>query len=252
MPTTSKGLWYPGPGDPVGRQTFQTMMESVDQATFGLRLVLRFTSSGQFSKANYPWLRALRARVQGGGGAGGRAEATGSSGVSAGAGGAAGGYAERLVAVDDLLDTEVVTVGAGGAGSASGLGEAGSGSSFGAHCTGNGGAASGTVTHTIAGFLDTRTASAGSSGDGDLVIPGGSGQFAVASRAGGNIGQGGSGGGSHLGGGGRGWQSGVSGNVGQPGTGFGSGGGGSANSVSQPARAGGNGAPGVVILELYS
>ena len=75
-----------------------------------------FTSSGSFTKASYPWLRAMRVKVQGAGGGGGSAARTsGSFGQNHGAAGAAGGYAERFITdIAGLSASETVTVGAGG------------------------------------------------------------------------------------------------------------------------------------------
>ena len=76
-----------------------------------------FTSSGTFTKASYPWLRAVRVKVQGAGGGGGSgARTSGSFGNNHGAAGGAGGYAERFITdIAGLAASETVTVGSGGA-----------------------------------------------------------------------------------------------------------------------------------------
>lgn len=214
-----------------------------------------FTSSGTFSKSDYPWLRAIRVKVQGGGGGGGGV-ATTTAGQSAVAGGGNGGvYAESFITdISGLSASVTVTVGVGGAGGAAGNnnGVTGGASSFGAAVVGAGGGggagAPADSNPNIVGATATTAA-----GTGDLVIPGKSaGQSLKAVGA--NFDPfrhtSGAGGDSVYGTGGVG----ITGNGGgDSGVGKGSGGSGGANGQSQgTARAGGAGAPGIVIVELYA
>jgi hypothetical protein len=102
---------------------------------------LYFFSNGTFAKASYPWLRAIRVRVQGAGGGGGGSATTGSSQFAAGGGGGGGAYAEAFITNIAGLDSSVtVTRGAGGTGGAiNGTGGSGGASSFGALVSANGG-----------------------------------------------------------------------------------------------------------------
>jgi hypothetical protein len=89
------GVYNPGPGGGLPSNAF-AFVETV-----------YFTSNGTFTKADYPWLRAIRVKCQGGGGGGGRAVATSSSTVSAGDGGGGGGYAESFITNIASLDASV-------------------------------------------------------------------------------------------------------------------------------------------------
>lgn len=201
----------------------------------GLRAVVTFTSSGTFDKGDYPWLRAVRVRLVGGGGGGG---ASGTGGGSGGAGGGAGGYAETLVDVSDLAASETVTVGSGGTGGAGGAanpGGDGTASSFGAHAAADGGAGG--------------VADGGGGGQGGLATAGtvqaggGGGGAGISSLA-----IGGGGGNSLLGGGAAG-QEGSAGGFDARGPG---GGGGGGARVATGGVDGGDGADGIVIVELYA
>lgn len=136
-----------------------------------------FTANGTFTKATYPWLRAIRVKTVGAGGGSGGAATTGAGEVAAGAGGGGGAYAESFITdIAGLSASVTVTVGAGGAGGAAGAnaGSTGGDSSFGSAVIakgGNGGAA---------GFANTAPtmgnggATGGSASDstGDLKIGG--------------------------------------------------------------------------------
>jgi len=123
-----------------------------------------FTSSGSFTKASYPWLRAVRVRVQGAGGGGGGTDTNDN-----GAGGAgAGGCAELFIEASSLSTSVTVTVGSGGAGGAVNTnitGSNGGNSGFGSYATGSGGLG-GAGTGSVGGQGGGGTASGG------LVIPG--------------------------------------------------------------------------------
>jgi hypothetical protein len=189
-----------------------------------------FTSSGTFSKADYPWLRAIRVKCVGGGGGGSGANNT------AGGGGSGGSYAESFITDIALLDaSEPVTVGAGGAGGVGAVtGAAGGESTF--RPVGGGGGGGGNSNGQ--GGLPTTPV-----GDGQLVIggnAGGSGGDATASS--------GHGGGSVLGAGGRGSRNNANA-TGTVGRNYGGGGGGSRSTGTNNGAAG---ADGIVIVELYA
>jgi hypothetical protein len=204
---------------------------------------LYFTSSGTFTKASYPWLRAIRVKVQGAGGGGGGAGATGASQFSNGFGGLGGAYAESFITDIAGLDASVtVTRGAGGAGGndTPGAGSAGGQSSFGSIVTANGGGGGGGFAagpdSNIAFFLVSWTGGGQANGSGDLVVRGRPSHAFV-------------GGISVLGGPGS-----VQ-TLGNGSAGVGFGGGGSAGvnrDSSEPARSGGAGANGIVIVELFA
>ena len=211
-----------------------------------------YTSNGTFVKADYPWLRAIRVKVQGAGGGGGGCSATTATGVAVAAGGAGGVYAESFITdIAGLGASVTVTRGAGGAGGAAGVnsGSTGGSSSFGAIVSatgGNGGTGKGSTNLEFSLVSGTAGPTVGV---GDLVIAGGSSesggqvsdQFVIPHLSGG----------SHLGANvttaSSGSLSGVTGRL------FGGGGSGGQNARNQgTARAGRAGANGIVIVELYA
>lgn len=196
------------------------------------RETLYFTSSGDFKKADFPWLRAIRVKCQGAGGAGGSIQnGTGVSGAGSG-----GGYAESFIAdIESLPDTVQVTVGAGGTTVTGGDGNPGGDSSFGSivEATGGGGGGS------------NGSTSAPGAGTGDFTINGG---WGTPGGSGTDF-PGGVGGSSYMGNGGSGRRHGSSGN-GSVGRGYGGGGGGCRRGSSGTAE-GGAGANGIVIVDLF-
>ena len=212
---------------------------------------LYYTTSGTFTKATYPLLRAIRVKCVGGGGGGGGVGATAAGTFVASCGGGGGGYAEGFITdIVGLVSSVTVTVGTGGAGGVAGAnnGTVGNTSSFGAVVQGYGAAAGqGQVPQT---FWIINGSGAGGSGIGDLVITGGGG--GVANPVNTNGGYGGIGGSTVLGQStapAASWQSsvaGVNGNL------YGTGGSGATSGALQTAKAGGNGAAGIVIIELYA
>ncbi|WP_331708725.1 hypothetical protein [Pandoraea sputorum] len=199
-----------------------------------------FTSSGTYTPT--PGTSRVIVEVQGGGAAGGGSAATGAGQFSGGGSGGAGGYAKQML-MSDFAGVAVV-VGAGGVGGPGTTGGSGGASSFGAVTaaggTGGGvGAASTSVTVGVGG------AGGGASG-GFLNIPGGAGSNSIISAVSASTLV--NGGASVLGSGGRG----VSGSAAPPGGGFGGGGSGPAFGPASAAVAGGNGAPGVVIVWEYA
>jgi hypothetical protein len=237
----------------------QALADANTIATTGYRFVetVYFTSSGNFVKASYPYLRAIRVKCQGAGGGGGGAVTTGASQSAYGTGGGGGGYAESFITdIAGLSSSVTVTVGAGGAGGAAGgnNGSAGSNSSFGSTVIGNGGPGGNGITN-----VQTATAGAmqqfgvaGGGGTGNLVINGGaspdardSGLPTLAHRS--------PGGGSFLAPVNLQSLSGAAGVDGLAGRIYGGGGSAGGNSASQgTARAGGVGGAGIVIVELYA
>lgn len=212
------------------------------------RQVLYYTANGTFKKADYPWLRAIRVRVQGGGGGGGGAAAT-SVNFSVGTGGGGGGYAESFITdIASLAATVTVTRGAGGTAAAGGTGGTGGASSFGALVAAGGGAGGGTKPANVyAPYVSGGLGGVGTAGD---FLSRGSGGGVATGYS--DLGASGAGGGSMLGGGGPAQGQGSGGMVGVAGGNYGGGGSGAYNSTSQSARAGGVGAPGIVIVELYA
>jgi hypothetical protein len=211
--------------------------------------VVRFTSSGTFSKATYPWATRVKVMVQGAGGAGGGATTTGGSQSSCGGGGAGGGYAESWLDVSSLASSETVTVGTGGASSSGAAGGNGTNTSFGSLVSATGGlggaimGASGTLASINGGGSSSQTVV------GDLASKGGAGEWGTRISATSCIA--GHGGDSQLGKSERVAATGVGadGADGQP---YGAGGTGGRNGQNAgAARPGGDGADGIVIVEIY-
>jgi len=216
-----------------------------------LREVISFTSSGTFTKASYDWLAAIKVRVQGAGGGGAGAPATtGANVISAGDGGGGGGYAESFITdIAGLADTITVTVGSGGAGGSGNDGAAGGSSSFGTAVAANGGDKGEILSASSTLAVNTSFGAGGSATAGQIQIHGGDGSQAERAYTGRSIG--GSGGSSQFGGERRGRSSVSTSQPGQTGYGFGGGGSGASNSTERAAASGGNGASGIVIIELY-
>jgi hypothetical protein len=216
----------------------------------GLQQVLYYTSSGTFTKATYPWLRAIRVKVQGAGGGSGGCAATGSSAASGSASGGGGAYAESFITnIAGLPSSVTVTRGAGGAGGAAGdnSGSTGGTSSFGSLVSANGGfGGGGSGAFAYAVF---NGSSGGVAATGDFIVIGGSSGFSESTptlvRVGGS-------GGSYLGNAVSPWVSfnalgSITGNL------YGVGAGGAANTQNQgTARPGAGGGNGIVIVELYA
>lgn len=226
-------------------------VDAAVSAGYHLKQIVVFTSSGTFSKASYAWLRAIRVRVQGAGGAGGGCAATSGANYSLGAGGGAGGYAEALITdIAGLASSVTVTVGAGGTGVSGDNGGAGGSSSFGSLVAATGG--TGGARKINDPYAPYQLPGEGGSGTaGDLLLVGNGGGVGAGYST---LGSSGPGGGAQLGGGGRAvaFGSGSTSNPGNPGGNYGGGGSGAYGTATSVARAGGNGAPGIVILELFA
>ena len=220
----------------------------------GRQQQVTFTSSGTFTKANYPGMKGIRVRVQGGGGGGIGADVTGAGQQSAGGGGGGGAYAESFLTPSQLAASETVTVGAGGAGTSCSSSEGGVGgtSSFGSLVSADGGF--GGFLCMFAGSTPSLSRSVGGEGSGtgtgDIVIPGSDGEAAVridgtttAALAGGRGGdsQGGKGGPAAS----------SNGSSKSSGDGFGGGGSGAFNTQNSAAEDGAPGGPGVVVVIVF-
>jgi hypothetical protein len=211
-----------------------------------------FTSSGTFTKASYPWLRAMKVTVVGGGGGGGGVAATGTGQSAEAGGGAGGGYAIKFITdIAGLSASETVTVGAGGSGGAAGANngtDGGTTSAFGL-TGGLGLGGDGMIAIGSGRTAFGRDSNIGTGGDingrGDF---GGSG---VVINAGVAVSQTNNGGGTIL----TGTRNNAFSNI--PGTpadaNTGGGGSGARNrQQNATAKSGGDGAAGIVIVELYA
>jgi hypothetical protein len=213
-----------------------------------------FMSNGTFTKATYPWLRAIRVKCQGGGGGAGGTPTTAPGENACSTGGAGGGYAESFITnIVGLSASVTVTVGTGGAGGAAGAnnGSAGGNSSFGTLVAGNGGAGGiAGVARTPSFPLESRggdNTNGGGGGTGDLVMAGGFPQMAMFNGIFGGFGIGQLGGDSFMGRGGRG-----STGIGTGGIPYGGGAGGTYGGSGAGPNAGAAGGNGIVIVELYA
>ena len=221
---------------------------------------LYYTTVGTatFTKASYPWLRAIRVKCQGGGGGGAGCSTSVSGQIVCGKAGTGGVYAESFITnISGLAASVTVTVGAGGNGGAAGTnaGSAGGTSSFGSLVSATGGNGGGTADYTFPPNFPAGPVAGPTTGTGDLVIPGGDSTAAISLSTGWVMS--GSGGASFMapnGTAGAPLVSGVNnGANGSAGTNYGGGGtaGGNTQNIAT-ARSGGNGAQGIVIVELYA
>ena len=211
-----------------------------------------YTSSTTWNKPD--GLKYVIVEVVGGGGGAGGAGATSSGQSSSGGGGGGGGYSRALILAASLGSSETVTVGAGGAGNSGAAGSTGGTSSFGSHATATGGTGGGGggVTAT---FSTANGGAGGIGSGGDINTAGDSGGYGLMMADSDVVstprGTGGNGGGSALGGGGQSVSATTSPANGNDGKVYGGGGGGSGNGEGDSARAGGDGADGVVIVKEF-
>lgn len=192
--------------------------------------------------------KSVIVEVVGGGGAGGGAMATSSTQYSYGLGGLPGHYGKSYYASG--FSGVTLTIGAGGTGVSGGTGGAGGDSSFGSLlvCVGGGGGiAINQVTTTQITIYGSEPGLLVNTGANLLQHAGFPGVYGVSNGVFDTFS--GAGCSTLLGAGGRTVSLGSSGN---PGTGYGSGGSGACNNTSSAARAGGNGAPGVIIVWEYA
>ncbi|WP_249216156.1 hypothetical protein [Burkholderia cenocepacia] len=214
---------------------------TLGQATGRLLTVQSFQTVGTSTYTPTPGTTAVLVRVQGGGGSGGGCAATGSGQVSVGSGGAAGAYAESYIT--NGFSGVPVTVGAGGIGASGQASNPGGSSSFGALVSAPGGPGGSSAGPTAPPWITGISPSANGSGGSIVNSAGAPGQVSVAQSA--AIGYGGPGGVSVFGAGGG---AGSLGSNGQSAPSRGAGGGGTMQIQSSGALAGGNGAPGIVIV----
>lgn len=270
MGTTTKFGWRtPNPNDPNNVPVdMEELADDIEATVAGLDgelapvrtgfiylTTVYFESSGSFAKANFPGIKAVRAKAQGGGGGGGGTDTTIVDEASSSGGGGGGAYAERFVLATDLASTVPVTVGAGGAAGAPGAdGGVGGTSSFGTHAVGPGGTG-GFHRAPSTGFRGSSGATKTTGAVGDLTVDGGAGSggfsfgTSVVSAVTVDKGMHGAGGSSFLGGTGRSARGpDVAPDVG---TKYGGGGSGNVNDNSQAGKSGAAGGPGIVIVDVF-
>jgi hypothetical protein len=203
-----------------------------------------------FEKADYPWAKYVRVRMVGGGG--------GSSGIGTTAagqwncsGGASGGaYAESVILVEDLASSIAIVIGTGGSGGVgASAGGGGTSSTFGSTVVVADGGTSGGFSAAAAFASGALSGDSTSTNTGDITAPsdgGGSGLALGLSSA--NQQFGGAGGGSYFAGrtdmprAGEGVRNGNA---------PGGGGSGTAQGASGSDLTGGDGADGIVIIEIF-
>jgi len=206
-----------------------------------------FTASGTYTPTSGMKYCDVYVTASGGGGGG---AAAGASGVAAAGGGGAGGTSIKWgVTAAAVGASQTVTVGAGGAGGVAGgnNGSPGAVSSFGAIITtlaGLGGLAG--SNQTVACYPILGGAGGGQGSGGSINIGGGAGGFSVLNGVNVLLCSG-NGGASYWGGGGLSVNTSAAGNAGVA---YGSGGGGAGATVTTN-RAGGAGAPGIVVVLEY-
>ena len=210
------------------------------------------TSDGSFVKADHPWLARIRVQVQAAGGGGGGVALTGAAQASASGGGGGGEWASKEVAVAAISASETITVGVGGAGGAAGAnnGTVGENSSFGSHVNAGGGSGGGGAAASTVGGYSAFASTGGTGGTGgDIHVKGGGTHPVLLNIVRMHMAQGGGSQLSHPAAGAAN-STGAAGTVGQI---YGGGGDGAFNTDNQGAgHAGGVGADGIVIIELYA
>ncbi len=242
---TTNGLRYPESADELRiNESIQELAEDIDPHLNSLTLQY-YTADDTWNKPS--GLKFVIVECVGGGGAGGGSPSCASNEVSAGSGGTGGWYCSSVILASALSTTETVTVGTGGSGVSGANGNNGADTSFGSHVVAPGGIggtayAAATSNNYLAGTFST-----GGTQVGDVTANGGAGGSAVR-LSNYNTCQGGYGGDTRYGGGGR---PNINGATGLGGIGFGSGGSGSSTRHSGPSRSGGGGADGVVIVWEY-
>jgi len=211
--------------------------------------VKTFTASGTYVPTT--GMKNVLVKVMAGGGGSAGVGATTTAQYATVGGGASGSYAEAWLSSDSIGSQQVVTVGAGGsAGQAAANAGGGGTSSFGSLVSAAGGGGSPWI-----GYVANQGMALCTGGYPGLAASGGNIVNSAGSAGAPGISVNGStlagnGGNSPLGSGG--FASSVASALAAPGTGYGSGAGAIANAPGQPARPGGAGAPGVVIIYEYA
>jgi hypothetical protein len=209
-----------------------------------------FTTSGTY----YPSSGLVACEVEIVGGGGGGAGAPGSSTpyycVGAG-GGAAGGYTKAIFTASDIGDSQTITIGAAGAGGASGkhAGTAGGTTTFGSLLSATGGGAGPVTGDGIASIVINSAGVGGTGSGGDINLQGYNGGFAISTGINNNnaSAMGGFGGNSYFGAGGA---SPISANgINAPTASYGAGG--SGGGATSGNVSGGNGSAGIVVIKEY-
>lgn len=226
----------------------------VELETRGFRIVetLTFTNNGTFTKASFPFLRAIRVRMVGGGGGGGGCATTGAGQIAIGRSGFGGAFSESfLTDISGLPASVAVTVGGGGNGGATGVnaGTGGGNSSFGTLVVASGGeagAGSGALSapqiFTQGDFVGTNTGQLTIVNDAPMLPQAFSANVLETPRSGGSV----------FGPQQKGLRT-VSQVDGTDAAGTGSGGTGGGNTQNQSTtQAGGSGADGIVIVEVFA
>ena len=216
----------------------------LDQAVGMLIHVQTHLTSGTYT----PTLgtRKIKVRLCGGGAAGGGATVTTGAQVSFGSGGSSGSYAEGYFT--GISGPLAVVVGAGGNGVPGANGQPGGATSLGSLISANGGSAGGMFGPSAPPLVANVPPSGISITGAYLGAPSESATIGYVPSL--SIGYSGQGANGKLG---RGGPPQNTATTGAAGTGFGAGGGGAISFASQAvASAGGNGSPGIVIIEEYS
>lgn len=225
---------------------------------YRLKDVLVYTASSTFTKASYPWLRALTIKMQGAGGGGGGAATTTATQTAVGGAGGAGAYAEFfLTTLSGVSASATVTIGTAGTAGTAGANAGGAGGStvFDTYTVGGG---SGGPAGAAAATNRVIDVGAGSSTFTNIPataikVDGASGQpvWSLGATTPGSVLRG-AGGQSFLSSGALSGTT-TTGATGGAASGYGGGGAGGMNALSQAtARAGGAGSAGIVILELWA
>ena len=215
--------------------------------SYGRRLSTQvFTASGTYTPT--PGMAFCIVRAIGGGGAGAGGGGAGAGNVSMGAGGGASGEGIGMYTAAQIGASKAVTIGAGGVAASNTAGGNGGTTSLGSLLTVPGGIGGGLLNNqappSVNGNGTTSTAPTGAN---IAAISGTSAGVTLAVSS--TIGYSAPGGNTSLGGGG--YSKSIN-STGQAGGGYGSGGAGILLNQSGGSGAGGNGAPGIMIIEEYS
>lgn len=205
-----------------------------------------YRANDTLAAATVTGAKALRVRCLGGSAAGCGAAATGVGEASSGGGGGSGGYSESILDMASITFPVTITVGAGGTGVAGAAGNAGGDTSFGTYVIAKGAVA---TSGPMATGATNAWATGGDGGSttgavGQIQSRGSDGQPGI--RAG-TVARGGSGAQSPLGGSQR--AANTTSSAGLAGNPYGGAGSGANNGASAATKAGGNGDPGVCIVE---